>query len=273
MPHPAFRIEDGHWIAVDHPRVTMPVSRLAALRGVPLAVAHHPEWQWTTDHWTISWPSLNLQITEYRLRTLITRWMLIQLSQRRAHSGEGSQPYRGERTMIMPESWRSLLAAPPAPFAICGGMAVNYYARPRHTQDLDIVVLSIDWKAWDTFLSTHGFKRQGPLHIGGWTYAQGSLQLDVLTLEADWVAQAIAEAHNIMQDSLPILPLAWLVWMKLDAGRTTDQSDISHMLGPLSNGQFDAIVIKLTPRLSPEDREDLEALYHLGKLEAQGPDE
>ena len=160
---------------------------------------------------------------------------------------------------MIPESWRSLLAWSPAPFAICGGMAVNYYARPRHTDHLDIVIVSTDWQAWDTFLQTRGFTRQGPLSIAGWSYTHDALHLDVLTLQADWVARAIADANHTRRDGLPIMPLAWLIWMKLDAGRTADQSDISHVLGGLFPDQFDAVVATLTPWLSPEDREDLEA--------------
>lgn len=94
------------------------------------------------------------------------------------------------------------------------------------------------------------------------------MDLDLLILDADWVEPAIRDAQASFRDDLPILPLFWLVWMKLDAGRTGDQTDISHMIGSLSETDFHAIVHKLAPWLSPEDREDLEALYELGQWEA-----
>lgn len=59
--------------------------------------------------------------------------------------------------------------------------------------------------------------------------------------------------------------------MKLDAGRTGDQTDISHMLGTLSGEEFRGIVTTLQPWLSPEDHEDLESLYELGRWELGNP--
>ena len=56
--------------------------------------------------------------------------------------------------------------------------------------------------------------------------------------------------------------------MKLDAGRTGDQTDVSHILGRLTTDEFDGIVTALNPWLSIEDREDLESLYQLGRWEA-----
>lgn len=264
----AFHIVSGQWVAVDHPRVTMPVSRLAALRGISPTVADHPEWTWESDHWRISWPALGVHLSERRLRTLMTRWMLIQMTRRRVKHGQGSQPYTGERKVAMATSWLGLLQHTPTPFAVCGGMAVNYYARPRQTDDLDIVVLTQDMMVWDAFFRDNGWSRKGPLSIGGWTYANDGLEIDVMASNADWAERAITEAQDDFRDGLPIIPLVWLVWMKLDAGRTGDQTDVSHILGRLTTEEFDGIVTTLNPWMSIEDREDLESLYQLGRWEA-----
>ena len=269
---PAFRIVSGQWVAVHHPRVTMPISRLAALRGVSPTVAEHPEWTWESDHWRISWPTLGVTLSEHRVRTLMTRWMLIQMSQRRAKPGQGSHPYSGERNVIMPIPWLPLLQHSPTPFAVCGGMAVNYYAHPRQTDDLDIVVLIQDMETWDAFFRDNEWIRKGPLSIGGWTYTNGELEIDVLTSDADWAARAITEAQDEFHDGLPIMPLVWLVWMKLDAGRTGDQTDVSHMLGRVTVEEFQGILMTLSPWLSIEDREDLESLYQLGRWELNAAD-
>lgn len=264
---PPFHIVSGRWVAVDHPRITMPISRLAALRGVAPSIAEHPEWTWESDHWRISWPTLGVDLSEHRLRALMTRWMLIQMSKRRAKQGQGSQVYTRERNGIMPTAWLPLLQHAPARFAVCEGMAVNYYARPRQTDDLDIVILIQDRETWDAFFRDNGWSRNGPLSIGGWTYSNGELEIDVLISDADWAVQAIAEAQDDLHDGLPIMPLAWLIWMKLDAGRTGDQTDVSHMLGRLTVEEFKKIVMTLSPWLSIEDREDLESLYQLGRWE------
>lgn len=167
----------------------------------------------------------------------------------------------------MPPAWLPLLQHSPTYFAVCGGMAVNYYARPRQTDDLDIVVLIQDMEIWDAFFRDNGWSRKGPLSIAGWTYSNGDLEIDVLTSDADWAARAITEAQDEFHDGLPIMPLVWLVWMKLDAGRTGDQTDVSHMLGRLTTEKFKEIVMILSPWLSIEDREDLESLYQLGQWE------
>ena len=146
-------------------------------------------------------------------------------------------------------------------------MAVSYYARPRQTDDLDIVVLIQDMEKWDAFFRDNGWSRNGSLSIGEWTYTNGELEIDVLASDADWAVQAIAEAQDDLRDDLPIIPLVWLVWMKLDAGRTGDQTDVSRMLGRLTSEEFKAIVMTLSPWLSIEDREDLESLYQLGRWE------
>jgi hypothetical protein len=269
---PAFRIISGQWVAVDHPRLSMPISRLAALRGVEPSIAEHPEWIWEADHWQICWPTLGIRLSERRLRALMTRWMLIQMSMRRAKRGQGSQIDTRERTGIMPSTWLPVLQNGPTPFAVCGGMAVNYYARPRQTEDVDIMVLTQDAETWDAFFRDHGWARQGALSIGGWTYTNGELEIDVLFSHQDWAARAIAEAQENLHDGLPIMPLAWLVWMKLDAGRTIDQTDVSRMLGRLTPDEFRKILETLSPWLAIEDREDLDSLYQLGRWEMHAED-
>ena len=264
-------IDSGSWMAIDLPHITMPVARIVALRNVPSFIADHPTWTWDRDQWIVTWPSLNVRLSEQRLRTLMTRWTLIRMSQRRAKPGSGSQPLSDERKFSIATSWLSLLQSPPAPFAICGGVAVNYYARPRQTADLDMVVLAHDAALWDAFFHEHGWIKKGSLSIGGWTYTDGETEIDVLVSEASWRERAVSEAQHNLHDGLPIIPLVWLVWMKLDAGRTGDQTDISHMLATLPREEFRGIVTTLQPWLSPEDHEDLESLYELGRWELGNP--
>jgi hypothetical protein len=265
---PNFRIESGSWIAMDNPRLTMPVSRITALRDIPSLITDHPTWIRHTDQWIITWPTLNLSLSEQRLRTLMIRWILIQMSLRRTKPGFGSQPFTKGKGIPMASSWLTVLQSPPAPFAVCGGMAVNYYARPRQTDDLDIVILVEDATRWETFFHNQGWSRKGALSSGGWTYTYTNGEAEiVLMAEEHWSERAIREAQNNLYDNLPIMPLVWLVWMKLNAGRTGDQADVSHMLGTLSDDEFQEIVTILNPWLSPEDREDLESLHALGRWE------
>lgn len=272
-PVPRFQIAGNRWVAVGHPRVSMPLERLVVLRGVTPDQARTATWQWVGGRWVIRWPALSYEISERRLASLVTRWMLIDRSQRRQRPGSGSLPYtRTERESCrMDPDLVGLLARAPAPFALCGGMAVNYYAAPRFTDDVDLVVLTEDAGAWDLFMQASGFTRRAVLSVGGWAYLRGTSEVDLLVAGAAWAPAAVREAQDNKRDGLPVLPLPWLVCMKLDAGRTVDGADVSRMVGALSRIQFDDLRNVLAPWLSPEDREDLEAWYQLGRWEHGQP--
>ena len=63
-----------------------------------------------------------------------------------------------------------------------------------------------------------------------------------------------------------MLPLPYLVLIKLQGGWTQDLADISRMLG-LANADAREAVRRLVAREAPEDCDDLESLIRLGRLE------
>lgn len=156
----------------------------------------------------------------------------------------------------------------PGHFAVCGAAAVNAYAKPRQTADLDVVVLSSESEKWARFLEQRGWSRAGDLSIGGWSFrhADGD-ELDVLIASEAWMTRAIQEAQTNLHGGLPVLPLPWLVLMKLNAGRTGDQADLTHMLGALSEDSFQTLLQTVESYLTEADVEDLSALYDLGHME------
>jgi hypothetical protein len=87
----------------------------------------------------------------------------------------------------------------------------------------------------------------------------------VIESNQPWVIQAI-QNPNLSPDHLPIIPLPYLVVMKLQASRTQDLSDISRMLG----GADEIILqqVRIAVRSYCTDAvEDLESLIQIGKLE------
>lgn len=266
---PRFQIAGSRWVAVGHPRVSMPLDRLVGLRGLSAGQAGEATWQWARNGWVIRWPALSYEISERRLASLVTRWMLLDQSRRRQRPGSGSLPYgkMERKAPNMDAHLHGLLGHAPAPFALCGGMAVNYYTAPRFTDDVDLVVLTADAAQWEAFLLASGFTRHEPLSVGGWAYQRGPWEVDVLVTEAAWAPAAVRDAQNNLRDGLPVLPLPWLVYMKLEAGRTVDGADVSRLVGVLPRSQFDDLVRVLDSWLTPEDREDLEAWYALGRWE------
>ncbi len=155
------------------------------------------------------------------------------------------------------------------PWAVTGAVATRLYMPERATRDLDVLVLAADAERVAELLASAGFRPVGRLAIGGstWVAPNGS-PVDVIEGEDPWVAAALAEAgQNTDPQGLPILPLSYLVLMKLAASRLQDLADVSRMLGGASRADLDRTraVIRVDAR---ELAEDLESLIHLGKLEA-----
>jgi hypothetical protein len=92
----------------------------------------------------------------------------------------------------------------------------------------------------------------------------------VLHGEQPWLNKALAQpSHD--PAGFPVLPLPYLVLMKLNAGRTRDIGDVATMLGSADEHALDE-VRKVVSRYSAADREDLESLIFLGRKE-RGVDE
>jgi hypothetical protein len=154
------------------------------------------------------------------------------------------------------------------PWAVAGAVATRRYMPERRTQDLDIVVTVTDVAAVRERLNTAGYTFLGDLRIGGssWRALDGT-EVDVLECGAPWCAPALAQANaNRDAQGLPVLPLPYLVLMKMQAGRARDIGDLAQMLGqadPLALEEVRAIV----GRFAPADLDDLESLIVLGQLE------
>lgn len=196
------------------------------------------------------------------------RHALIEIARRRQRPGSGSSPaFLRERTASM--EWPDLTAPlGTIPWAVAGAVATRRYMPERRTRDLDIVVTVVDVAAVRERLSAAGYTFLGDLSIGGSTWrAPDGTEVDVLECGAPWCATAIARAYtNRDAQGLPVLPLPYLVLMKMQAGRARDIGDLAQMLGkaePLALEEVRAIV----GTFAPADLDDLESLIVLGQLE------
>ena len=154
------------------------------------------------------------------------------------------------------------------PWAVCGAVATRRYMPERATADLDIMIEASDAAAAKERLAASGFAFEGTLAIGGsaWRAPDGQ-QVDVIERADPWVAGALAEAFvNRDEQGLPVLPLAYLVLTKLEASRAQDVADLARMLGAAAESELVA-VRRLVAELRPEDRDDLDSLVRLGRLE------
>ena len=153
-------------------------------------------------------------------------------------------------------------------WALTGAAAARLYMPERATLDVDIVVKGTDAAAARDALRAAGYGYRSELSIGGssWSSANG-VPIDMIELSYPWTDAALeAAAGNLDPRGLPVLPLAYLVLMKLDAGRVQDIADITRMLGQADQAALEAVRRALAD-FAPEDADDVESLIALGRME------
>ena len=192
---------------------------------------------------------------------------------RRAAPGRGSSPsLLAARTCRM--RWPDLTEAlRELPWAVCGAVATRLYMPERATADLDVVIFVGDRASVHQRLAANGCTLVGPLSIGGSTWrAPDGMEIDVIERDDPWVSEALAQAYaNRDLQGLPILPLPYLVLMKLQASRAQDLADLTRMLGAADAAAVDD-VRRIVRMHAPADAQDFDSLIELGRLElGEGP--
>ena len=155
-------------------------------------------------------------------------------------------------------------------WAAVGAAATRLYMPERATRDLGVALRAEDGPTARERLKAAGFTYHGELAVGGscWRTPEG-FPVDVLECREPWFAQALKEAQsNRDRQGLPILPLPFLALMKFQAGRVQDLADVTRMLGQADDAML-AAVRALFAQWLPGEREDLEGLIELGRLEMQ----
>jgi hypothetical protein len=156
------------------------------------------------------------------------------------------------------------------PWVLVGGVALRAYMPERATLDVDILVHERDAQVAQLAFLAAGYRLVGALSIGGFTVQlHNEAPVDVLTRNDPWLdaasAQPVFDAAGI-----PVLPRAYLILMKLQAGRTQDLADIQRLLA-LTPAAERVSVRGIVERYSPELTEDLDSLITLADLEFGSP--
>lgn len=186
------------------------------------------------------------------------RRLQIEMVRRRQRPGAGSVPeFLARRTARV--TWPDLTEAlGDIPWCAVGAVATRHYMPERATADLDAAVAAADAAAAQERLRAAGYTYLGALSIGGssWRSPSGAV-VDLLELGEPWAADALAQARrNRDPQGLPIIPLPYLVIMKLDASRHQDVADLARMLGQATDAQL-AQVRDAVSRWRPADMDDL----------------
>ncbi len=199
------------------------------------------------------------------------RRLLIGIAHRLQRPGSGSaHSFLAQRTTFMkfPDLSQALRGVE---WAVVGAAATRLYMPERATVDLDVAVKVEDGPRTREALKSAGFTYQGELAVGGssWRTPDG-FPVDVFEFRQPWLAQAIREAQsNRDRQGLPVFPLPFLVLLKILAGRVQDLADVTRMLGQADEAAL-AAIRALFAQWLPAEREDLESLIELGRLEMEG---
>ena len=191
---------------------------------------------------------------------------MIGIARRRKLPGTGSGSLRPSGVYRM--QWPDLTGVlAGVPWAIAGGVATRRYMPERSTDDLDIVVHVDDEARVESLLSQSGYERQGALSIGGphWRSVDG-VPVDLIPLSESWAAEALEEAsRNLGTDGMPVLPLPYLVLLKMYAVRTQDIADVERMLAAASPEERTR-VRETVARLEPALIVDLDSTMALARF-------
>lgn len=201
---------------------------------------------------------------------LASRRLFLGMVARRQRPGAGSDlAYLMRRERVEQMWWKEVVdALRTVPCAVVGGVAVAKYASQRETQGLDLVVAVSEAGRAEHFLKARGFDLQGQLSIGGTSWrTPGGNPVDLLYLPQTWAAKAIALAQNNRLLDLPVLPLPYLVLLKLESGRAVDLADLTRMLGSANEETLGSVRGVVALNLSREDLQDLEQMIAIGKME------
>jgi len=198
----------------------------------------------------------------------------LRLALRRAARGTGSsEAFLKRRTAVQPvPDLGAILVS--VPWVLVGGLALRAYMPERMTLDVDILVHERDSARAQQALVAAGYRVTGELSIGGFSVQSADdaePPIDVLTRADRWLDAALA-APTLDPAGYPVLGRAYLLLLKLQAGRTQDLADVQRLLARTALAER-AAILQLVEQESPELREDYESLCTLADLEFGPPPE
>ncbi len=157
------------------------------------------------------------------------------------------------------------------PWAIAGGLATRAYMPERMTRDMDILIRAEDGDEVRQRMEAVGFIFVSRLAVPDFMMrSPEGTELDVVLGDEPWLDEALA--HPPADEAgYPVLALPYLTVMKLKSGRLQDSADIARMLALASVEELER-VRRVVSQIAPEDRDDLESLIALGKLELGSAD-
>jgi hypothetical protein len=164
------------------------------------------------------------------------------------------------------------------PVCFIGAHAAAAYAPERMTRDVRCLTTASAYEFATKRLRVSGYRKDGDLHFpttalglfgSRWTPEHGGPPIDLISTEQAWAVEAFSERAHYTKEGDRVIPLAYLVLMKLDAARSIDQADLSRMLGRLSDDELDTVTHVIEKHYShdPAAREDVRQYAEVGRWE------
>lgn len=163
------------------------------------------------------------------------------------------------------------------PVFLIGAFAAAVYAPERYTKDVDYFVTAERYDDAQDCLRSRGWKvartlvfPNAGLGLRGtvWTPRGGGQEIDLITSEQGWAAEAFAAPVSRTANGERVIPLAYLVLMKLDSARAIDQADLARILGRLSANELDVVIGTVERHYNdPSAADDLRQYHEIGKWE------
>ncbi len=169
------------------------------------------------------------------------------------------------------------------PVCLIDAHAAAAYAPERMTQGVDYFTTAQEYERASRVLASHGYRKSGNLTFATtalglfgstWIPRETSAQsLDLISTEQPWGDDAFRAPAQFTKEGDRVIPLAYLVLMKLDAARSVDQGDLSRILGRLSDDELDAVaaVIQKHYGHDPAAIEDVRQYADVGRWEYETP--
>lgn len=163
------------------------------------------------------------------------------------------------------------------PVLLTGARATASYAPERETHDADFLVhVDHDAEA-QAALRSAGWSQQrvlrfpnAQLGLSGtaWSSPQRGYELDLIVSDQSWVRAAWDAPPVFDHGGGRVLPLAYLVLMKIDSSRAIDQGDLSRILALRSLEEIDEIV-RIVSRHHPDHAaaDDIRQYAEIGSWE------
>lgn len=185
-----------------------------------------------------------------------------------------------DRLMTGPRSNAGLMASKifgDIPVMLIGAHAANVYMPPRNTADVDFLVANHRFRDAENKLAAEGWSRRRNLmfpnanlglHGSAWSHPETSEELDLISSPQHWVEAAFDAPISRAQNGARVLPLPFLILMKLDSARTTDQGDLGRILGRLDDTTIEQVVSLVTKHYGdPQAADDIRQYAEIGRWE------